>query len=189
MKKIEINNYFDNFPIEPELQLALLEKYHQKYPASHFVTFFYLKMLQERNPKKYEAIKSKLLLSIPNRTEFHNCKLEYFTTHEMKEENIDEIAFLTAQLQQNIPKIKYDPQKHNAEINLAEFGEIEDIEFISETLAMVYADQGYTGKAVQIIKKLMLQNPEKNTYFAALIENLKNSINSNKNLEESNNYK
>jgi len=32
----------------------------------------------------------------------------------------------------------------------------------------------------------MLQYPEKNTYFAALIETLKNSINQNQNLEESN---
>jgi hypothetical protein len=187
MKKIEITKYFENFPVEPELQLALLEKYYQKYPASHFVTFFYLKMLQERYPKKYEELKSKLLLSILNRNEFHACKLEYFTPNEIVEENIDEIAILAAQLQQNIPKIKFDPEKHNANINLAELGEIEDIEFISETLAMVYADQGYTGKAVQMIKKLMLQYPEKNTYFAALIETVKDSVNHNKNLEESNN--
>jgi hypothetical protein len=185
MKKIEINNFFENFPLEPELQMALLEKYYQKYPASHFVTFFYLKMLQERSPKIYEALKSKLLLSIPNRSAFHACKLEYFMAKE-EEDKIDEIAMLAAQLQQNIPKIKFDPNKHNAEINLAELGEIEDIEFISETLAMVYAHQGYTGKAVQMIKKLMMQNPEKNAYFAALIENVKSSVSQIKNLEESN---
>ena len=186
MKKIEINKYFENLPIEPEAQLAVLEQYHHKYPASHFVTFFYLKMLQEKSPKKYEEVKSKLLLSILNRKEFHHCKLEYFTTNEIEEEKIDEIAFLAAQLQQNIPKIKFDPDKHNAEINLAELGEIEDIEFISETLAMVYAEQGYTGKAVSMIKKLMVQYPEKNTYFAALIETVKKSVNDNKNLEENN---
>ena len=186
MKKIEINKYFENFPIEPEAQLALLEKYHLKYPASHFITFFYLKMLQEKSNKKYEEVKSKLLLSILNRNEFHNSKLEYFTTNEMEEEKIDEIAILATQFQQNIPKIKFDPNKHNAEINLAEFGEIEDIEFISETLAMVYASQGYTGKAVQMIKKLMLQYPEKNAYFAALIETVKNLVNHSNNLEENN---
>jgi hypothetical protein len=186
MKNIEINNFFENFPIDPESQLALLEKYHQKYPASHFVTFFYLKMLQERYPKKYEVLKSKLLLSITNRQAFHNCKLAYFTTQEVAEDKIDEIAILAEQLQQNIPKIRFNPEKHNANINLAELGEIEDIEFISETLAMVYAHQGYTGKAIQMIKKLMLQNPEKNTYFAALIETIKTSVSQDKNLEENN---
>ena len=188
MKKIEINNFFENFPVEPESQLALLETYHQKYPASHFVTFFYLKMLQEKSPKKYELLKSKLLLSIFNRNEFHACKLEYFTTLEFTEDKIDAIAILATQFEQNIPKIKFDPDRHNANTNLAEFGEIEDIEFISETLAMVYADQGYTGKATQILKKLMLQNPEKNTYFAALIETVKSSVN-NRNIEENNHKK
>ena len=186
MKKIEINNFFENFPIEPESQLALLEKYHQHYPASNFVTFLYLKMLQEKNHKKYELKKAKLLLSILDRNEFHNSKLEYFRTLEIKDENIDNIAALAEQLQQNIPKIRFNPEKHNAEINLAELGEIEDIEFISETLAMVYAQQGYSGKAVQMLKKLMLQNPEKNAYFAALIETVKNSISQTQNLEENN---
>jgi len=185
MKKIVINTFFENFPIEPESQSALLEKYHQKYPASHFVTFFYLKMLHEKYPKEYELEKAKLLLSIVNRRNFHDCKLEYFTTPETTEDTVDEIAVLVAQFQQNVPKIKFDPAKHNAEIDLAELGGVEDVEFISETLAMVYAEQGYTGKATQMIKKLMLQNPEKNTYFAALIETVKNSI-SQQNLEENN---
>jgi hypothetical protein len=186
MKKIEINNYFENFPVEPEQQQTLLEEYHRKYPASHFITFFYLKMLQEKNLKKYEALKSKLLLSILNRHAFHECKLEYFTPPELTEDNADEIAVLATQLQQNTPKIKFDPNKHNAEINLAEYGEIEDIEFISETLAMVYADQGYSGKATQMLKKLLLLYPEKNTYFTALIEKVKNSVNHNQFLEENN---
>ena len=186
MEKIEINHFFENFPVEPELQLAVIEKYHQKYPASHFVTFFYLKMLQEKAPATYDLLKSKLLLSIHNRNKFHDCKLEYFPIEDFSEVQMDEIAFLAEQLQQNIPKIKFDPDKHNAALDLAEFGEIEDIEFLSETLAMVYAEQGYTGKAVQILKKLMLQNPEKNAYFAALIEKVKKSINQNQKLEENN---
>jgi hypothetical protein len=186
MKKIDINNFFDNFPVEPERQLALLEEYHQKYPASHFVTFFYLKMLKEKSPKKYETLKSKLLLSIQNRKEFHQYKLEYFPIVEILQSEPDDISKLAEQFQQIIPKIKYDPGKHNAEINMAELGEIEDIEFISETLAIVYAKQGYTGKATKMLKKLMLQYPEKNTYFAALIEKVKISINDNQNLEDNN---
>jgi hypothetical protein len=143
-------------------------------------------MLQERYPKEYELQKSKLLLSILNRNVFHSSKLEYFTAQEFVDENPDEIADLVAQFQQNIQKIKYDPDKHNAEMNLAELGEIEDIEFISETLAIVYAEQGYIGKAVQMIKKLMVLYPEKNTYFAALIETVKSSVNQNQNLEGNN---
>ncbi|MDR2971893.1 MAG: hypothetical protein LBU83_08205 [Bacteroidales bacterium] len=186
MEIIDVNRFFENFPIEPRAQVELLENYYHIYPASNFITFFYLKILQERYPKKYESLKSKLLLSIFNRKGFHNSKLEYFTSYQKDEVKVDEIALLADQLQQNIPKIKFDPEKHNADINLAEWGEIEDVVFISETLAMVYANQGYTGKAVQLLKKLMLNNPEKNTYFAALIETVKNSVTQNQNLEENN---
>jgi len=186
MKTVDVNLFFENFPLAPESQLNLLEEYHQKYPSSHFVTFFYLKMLQEKSPKKYELLKSKLLLSISNRKEFHQSKLEYFATPELTPDEPDEIAKLAEQFQQIIPKIKYDPIKHNADIDMAELGEIEDIEFISETLAMVYAEQGYTGKAIQMLKKLKLQYPEKNTYFAALIEKVKISVNLNQNIENSN---
>jgi uncharacterized protein (DUF2164 family) len=189
MKSIKINNFFENFPLDSGAQMALLEEYHQQYPASHFVTFFYLKMLQEKTPKKYEALKSKLLLSILNRQIFHNSKLEYFpeehfSTDETTEDKSNEVATLAEQLKQNTPKIRFDAARHNADTNLAELGEIEDIEFISETLAIVYANQGYTGKATQMLKKLMLQNPEKNTYFAALIETVKSSVSNNQNLEE-----
>jgi len=186
MKRIEINNFFDNFPIEPELQMTWLEECYRNFPASYLVAFFYLKILQEKKPQQYEVLKSKLLLSIPNRKEFHASKLEYFPAFTPMDENKDEIAVLAAQLQRDIPKITFDPKKHNAEVNMAESGEMETIDFISETLAMIYASQGYTGKAIQMLKKLMVQYPEKNAYFAALIENVKMSITQNQNVEENN---
>ncbi|MCQ2186042.1 MAG: hypothetical protein MJY92_04885 [Bacteroidales bacterium] len=45
-------------------------------------------------------------------------------------------------------------------------------EVISETLARIYADQGYPERAKDIYIKLSLLCPEKNAYFASLIENL-----------------
>jgi hypothetical protein len=45
-------------------------------------------------------------------------------------------------------------------------------EIVSETLARVYADQGNVQKAIQVYEKLSLLYPEKNTYFAALVEKL-----------------
>lgn len=44
---------------------------------------------------------------------------------------------------------------------------------ISETLAILLAKQGKKEKAVWMFKNLMLQNPNKSTYFAALIEKYK----------------
>lgn len=50
----------------------------------------------------------------------------------------------------------------------AEFG----LDFCTETLAQIYAEQGYNEKAKEIYSKLILAYPEKSVYFAALIEKL-----------------
>ena len=48
----------------------------------------------------------------------------------------------------------------------------EDFDFCTETLAQIYAEQGYTDQARQIYSKLSLRYPEKSVYFASLIEKL-----------------
>ena len=48
-------------------------------------------------------------------------------------------------------------------------------DFCTETLAQIYADQGYPEQARQIYSRLSLRFPEKSAYFAALIEKLKNN--------------
>lgn len=49
-------------------------------------------------------------------------------------------------------------------------------ELVSESLAEVYAKQGKKEKAIDMYHKLSLLNPEKNTYFAAKIENLQKDL-------------
>lgn len=48
----------------------------------------------------------------------------------------------------------------------------EELGFYTETLAQIYAEQGYYDRAKSIYSKLILAYPEKNAYFAALIEKL-----------------
>ena len=45
-------------------------------------------------------------------------------------------------------------------------------DIFTETLAQIYAEQGYYEQAKDIYSKLILAYPEKNAYFAALIEKL-----------------
>ena len=52
-------------------------------------------------------------------------------------------------------------------------GGAEDMpEFYTETLARIYAEQGYREQARKIYSKLILAYPEKNAYFAALIQKI-----------------
>jgi hypothetical protein len=49
-------------------------------------------------------------------------------------------------------------------------------EFCTETLASIYAEQGYFAQAKHIYSRLLLKFPEKNTYFASLIKDLDSKI-------------
>lgn len=61
---------------------------------------------------------------------------------------------------------------YNAE-NMARRSESPDFEFVSETLANIYYEQGNTDMAIKAYEKLSLQNPLKQAYFASLIEKIK----------------
>ncbi|MCQ2272379.1 MAG: hypothetical protein MJZ72_06300 [Bacteroidales bacterium] len=77
------------------------------------------------------------------------------------------------------PTIKKTPINHDPLANYSEGSLIEDEEIVSKTLAIIYADQGYTGKAIKMLKKLSLIYPEKSSIFAAQIERIKNEKNNN----------
>ncbi len=47
-----------------------------------------------------------------------------------------------------------------------------DFDMYTETLAEIYLDQGYPEQAKRIYSKLILAYPEKNAYFAALIQKI-----------------
>ena len=52
--------------------------------------------------------------------------------------------------------------------------DFEDSPFCTETLAQIYAEQGYYEQSRKIYSRLSLRYPEKSAYFASLIEKLDN---------------
>ena len=51
-----------------------------------------------------------------------------------------------------------------------------EFDLYTETLAQIYAEQGYYDQAKNIYSKLILAYPEKSAYFAALIAKIENEI-------------
>ena len=81
--------------------------------------------------------------------------------------------FLEAQ--PKMPPIKEKESSSPMEGQAAQEDVTED--FVTETLATIYSQQGYYKKAIQIFEKLSLKYPEKSIYFAGQIEKIKKLMN------------
>jgi hypothetical protein len=74
---------------------------------------------------------------------------------------------------QSTPPVEEASKAPNAQ-ELAERSVKEKVSVASETLARLYAAQGFKTKAIAMYERLSLQFPEKSSYFAAEIDKLKN---------------
>jgi predicted Zn-dependent protease len=112
---------------------------------------------------------------IENETIFDYPVVDYFATqnvetHETSEDIVDKFLSSPQKLSIEPASNKNENLETIENINTEPF--IDD-DFVTETLAKIYAEQGYISKAIEVYEKLSLQDSKKSAYFATLIENLR----------------
>lgn len=183
--------------------LVALDKMLKLYPYSSCIHLLYMQNLQRENRNEFSAqLKTSSLYC--NRKTLYNLlnKNDYIMQEllgtQLNLSQINELNNYLNQEQEDAPEykptstaeliahfIENEPGRLRVKKNddeqetedLSEKSTIENDEIISETLAQILAKQGKTEQAIQLYEKLCLKIPEKSSYFAAQIKNLKEQLN------------
>ena len=155
-------------PLQTGQAVDELNRLVEEFPYFHTGHQLYLKGLQQTDEKKMVSQLKKAALSVRDR----DVLFHYIHCPSPKVEKDWSSGELIDFFLKTNPRIV--PGDSQYKVDLTE-GVQEDYEITTETLADIYVAQGHKDKAIEIYEHLILKYPEKNIYFAAQIERLKNS--------------
>ncbi|TVQ12437.1 MAG: hypothetical protein EA361_11050 [Bacteroidetes bacterium] len=98
-------------------------------------------------------------------------------THYEKQAQKPDITYLIDKFLKEEPRIQVSKNLPDKQEDLSASSTNEDPQLVTETLAKIYLGQGKKEKALDIYEKLCLKFPEKSSYFAKKILDIKNEIN------------
>jgi len=184
----KFHSWLQNPELLDEGTLPQLKEMVQQFPAFQLAWMLLLKNLKQLESPEFDTYLAKGAFYITDRRRLYHYLM---TEMQQAEKEMDQLAneYLSAGAYQ----IEEQPEEQESLSDLVkslrrksvaptepvqETKEQSDSpEFVTETLAKIYARQGMYKQAILAYEKLSLKYPEKNTYFAGQIEEVKKLMN------------